>query len=178
MIYCALLRGINVGGKAIIRMAELKVCFEKLGYSEVKTYINSGNVIFSAPQTKTEALAAELETAIESTFSLAVRVLVKTTEQLQAIEAAVPKAWDDPAIRCYILFLWPSIDAESTLENIPLNSAVETAKYVPGAVIHQYDKKNATKSRLNRLNGTPLYQDITIRNLNTVHKLISLSEQQ
>lgn len=178
MTYIALLRGINVGGKATISMAELKVCFEKLGHGDVKTYINSGNVIFSAPKTKTEVLAAGLETAIESTFSLAVRVLVKTAEQLQTIEAAIPKAWDSPDIRCYVLFLWPAVDTKSTLGSIPLNPDIETAKYVSGAVIHKYDKKNATKSRLNRLNGTPLYKDITIRNLNTLHKLVKLSESQ
>lgn len=178
MTYIALLRGINVGGKTIISMAELKVCFEKQGFTDVKTYINSGNVIFSAPKTKTDTLATQLETAIESSFKLPVRVLVKTAEQLRTIEAAVPKAWDDPAIRCYILFLWPSVDAESTQEAIPLNPAIETAKYVSGAVIHKYEKKDATKSRLNRLSGTPLYQDITIRNLNTLHKLVALSEQQ
>lgn len=178
MIYIALLRGINVGGKAIVSMAELKVCFEKQGFTDVKTYINSGNVIFRAPKVDTEALAAQLETAIENSFKLPVRVLVKTAEQLRTIEAAVPKAWDDPTIRCYILFLWPSVDAAATLQTIPLNPTVEKAKYVSGAIIHKYDKKDATKSRLNRLSGTPLYKDITIRNLNTLRKLVKLSEQQ
>ncbi len=178
MIYVALLRGINVGGKAAINMAELKVCFEKLGHTSVKTYINSGNVIFKTPEASTVKLAAQLEKAIESSFKLPVRVLVKTAEELRFIEVAVPKTWDDPAIRCYILFLWPNIDSKAILESIPLNPNIETAKYIPGAVVHKYDKQDATKSRLNRLNGTPLYKDITIRNLNTLHKLVKLSEPQ
>lgn len=175
MIYVALLRGVNVGGKGMVSMADLKVCFEKEGYTDVKTYINSGNILFSAPKSDTQKLATQLEKAIERDTKLHVRVLVKTDQELHKIEAAVPKGWDDPAIRCYVLFLWPASDTAKALETIPTNPAVEQVKYVPGVVLHMYDKKNASKSRLNRLNGTQLYQDITIRNLNTLRKLVELA---
>src|SRR4051812_35439943 len=110
MMYVELLRGVNVGGKAMVSMASLKTCFEDEGFTDVTTYINSGNIIFNAPERDTEKLAEQLEKAIERTTRLAVRVLVKTAPQLQAIANAIPKSWDDPLIRCYVLFLWPTVD--------------------------------------------------------------------
>ncbi len=177
MIYIALLRGVNVGGKGIVSMATLKDCFEAHGFTSVKTYINSGNIMFSAPKTATEKLAEQLEKAIERGTKLHVKVLVKTLDQLQVIASSVPKIADDPAIRCYVLFLWPTADSPSVLQNLPSNPELETLQYVPGAVVHTVAKKDAAKGRLSRVAGTPLYQDITMRNITTVRKLVTLASQ-
>ncbi len=177
-VYIALLRGINVGGKAAVSMATLKTCFEELGYTDVKTYINSGNVIFKAPKTAPEKLAAQLEQAIAKTFSLTVKVLVKAPAELQAIVKNIPDKWvNDAENKCDVLFLWPDIDNPAVLEQIPSNPDVETNSYYPGAVVHRVAKKYATKSRLTRIVGTPMYQSVTIRNINTVRKLIAIAEE-
>src|SRR6478752_82681 len=91
--YTALLRGINVGGKALIPMSDLRECVTELGHAHVTTYIASGNVIFEAPRRSAATLEAELERAIEQRFSLDVKVFVRTPVQLEAVAAAVPKTW-------------------------------------------------------------------------------------
>ena len=64
--YVALLRGINVGGNNIIRMTALKACFETLGFQDVSTYIQSGNVLFSTAESDTVKLTAKIETALSN----------------------------------------------------------------------------------------------------------------
>ena len=59
--HLALLRGINVGGKKLVKMADLRTAFEELGFAEVSTYIASGNVLFRAPRQKRAELAARIE---------------------------------------------------------------------------------------------------------------------
>lgn len=63
MNYVALLRGVNVGGKNKVSMSELKVCFEDLGYQNVSTYINSGNILFTSSKSAA-ALAKEIEATL------------------------------------------------------------------------------------------------------------------
>src|SRR5690625_755079 len=89
--YVALLRGINVGGKNIIPMAELAQCFTAAGYRDVRTYIQSGNVLFRhdpAPGNGVAALEAELEALLEATLQTSVMVVVRTHAQLREIVVA------------------------------------------------------------------------------------------
>jgi uncharacterized protein (DUF1697 family) len=88
-IYMALLRGINVGGKNKIKMAELKALFERLGFSRVQTYINSGNVLFESQENE-ETLLSQIENEIENTFRLSIRVVLRTYNQLVGIIASCP----------------------------------------------------------------------------------------
>jgi uncharacterized protein (DUF1697 family) len=83
-IYIALLRGINVGGKNIIKMAELKRVFEAIGLYEVKTYIQSGNVLFKSDEGE-EALRKKIEHEIEVIFGFSVAVILRTVEELEQI---------------------------------------------------------------------------------------------
>jgi uncharacterized protein (DUF1697 family) len=70
------LRGINVGGRTLVKMADLKNCFENLGFDEVSTYIASGNVLFESDAADTAELATTIEGAIEQRFELPVKVVV------------------------------------------------------------------------------------------------------
>jgi len=83
--YAAFLRGINVGGKNKIKMETLREIFAALGYKNVKTYINSGNVIFETAKTDDDKLAAKIERAIQSEFSLSIKVMVRTISEIQYI---------------------------------------------------------------------------------------------
>ena len=83
--YVALLRGINVGGKNKIPMAELKKGFEELGFEEVKTYLNSGNVIFSSDKEDVEKLKKQIETMINEQFGFEIPVFVIPQERLRDI---------------------------------------------------------------------------------------------
>ena len=177
MTYVALLRGINVGGKNRVEMARLKDVVEGLGYTGVRTYINSGNVHFSTKLRSTRRIAALLEKAIERQFGFAVDVLVVAQEKLSKIVAAIPPKWtNDQATRCDVLFLWDDVDHPSILEELPVRERVDTVRYTPGAVIWQLARKDIDKSRMAKLVGTPLYKRMTIRNCNTARKLLAMME--
>lgn len=83
--YVAFLRGINVGGKNKIKMEILREEFAAQGFKNVRTYINSGNVIFEAPLTDDKTLAAAIEKAIEAEFSLKIKVMVRTISEIEEI---------------------------------------------------------------------------------------------
>src|SRR3954451_14113416 len=78
MQYVVLLRGINVGGNNLIKMTELKACLESRGFRDVTTYIQSGNVLFSAPASKPADLASRIETLLTRTFDYPSSLVLKT----------------------------------------------------------------------------------------------------
>ena len=85
MKYVAFLRGINVGGHNKIKMETLRAIFAALGFSQVKTYINSGNVIFETAETEDDALAARIEKAIEAEFSRKIKVMTRKMTEIRRI---------------------------------------------------------------------------------------------
>ena len=175
MTYVAFLRGINVGGNSIVSMALLKETFAGLGLSGVRTYINSGNVIFSTGASDTRALVARIEKAIEARTRMKIKVLVLSHSALKKIAAAVPRTWvNDQAMRCDVWLLWREVDTRKTLGQLPIDPAIEDVKYTPGAVIWRIDRKNVTRSKMSKVVGTPLYRQLSIRNVNTIRKLNEL----
>jgi uncharacterized protein (DUF1697 family) len=103
--YLAMLRGINVGGHAKVPMAELRATFLDLGYDDVATYIQSGNVLFGASDGAATVHAA-VEAALESRFGLALAVVLRSRAQLGAVVKANPltRAGRDPA-KLHVTFL-------------------------------------------------------------------------
>src|SRR6185369_3549528 len=91
--YLALLRGVNVGGKGLLSMSELKNTLTTDGLSEVRTYINSGNIIFSSAVTDTDKLAALIRSSIEREHKLTVDVAVFSKSDWEQIIAAAPAWW-------------------------------------------------------------------------------------
>lgn len=85
MKYIALLRGINVGGKNKIKMETLREMFAALGFANVKSYINSGNVIFETRKTDDKKLAAKIERAIEKELSLSIKVIIRSIDEIEEI---------------------------------------------------------------------------------------------
>jgi uncharacterized protein (DUF1697 family) len=90
MKYVAFLRGINVGGKNKIKMETLREVCSSLGFSDVKTYINSGNVIFETAKTDEKRLAEKIESAIEKEFGLKIKVIVRSIAEIENIIANNP----------------------------------------------------------------------------------------
>ena len=175
MRYVALLRGVNVGGNGKVDMRELASVFEAAGLSRVKTYINSGNVLFDFDGADRDALTHDLEAAIEGRFGAAIRVLVKSQPEVASIVAALPDDWtNDDAMKCDVFFLWPSVDSPGIVDELPYDPAIDDVRYTPGAVLRSVARENAAKSKLTRISGTPLYQAMTIRNCNTARRLLAL----
>jgi uncharacterized protein (DUF1697 family) len=173
--YAALLRGINVGGKALIPMAALRECVEGVGHADVSTYIASGNVIFDAPRRSAASLEAELERAIERRFELPVKVFVRTGAQLDAVAKAVPKKWVGNAeLRCNGIFLAREIDRASIVDELAPKDGLEEVVYVKGTLLWAANVASLQRSSMVKLSRSPLYKQMTVRNLNTTLKLREL----
>lgn len=176
MVYVALLRGINVGGKSKVDMKQLKSCFESLGLENVLTYINSGNIIFTSPK-KAPELVRALEHAIEKDFGFHIKVLIRDAANIAAVCKALPAKWvNDSTMKCDVMFLWEHYDNAKTLDDMVIKPDIDDVKYVTGAILWRVDKPNVTRSGLLRVIGTDLYKHMTIRNCNTVRKLHQLMQ--
>jgi len=175
MQYVALLRGINVGGKNKVVMQELKACFEKLGFEQVLTYINSGNIIFSTNEPEA-GLVAKIETCIKANLGLDIPVVVRSQKQIADVVHALPEAWvNNSEVRTDVLFLWPEADYPEVVQGIKTNPDLDELKYVPGALIwHVNDRAQITKSKMRGFIGSRVYKLMTARNANTTRKLAEL----
>ena len=91
--YIAFLRGVNISGKNKVPMEELKKGFEEMGFSEVRTYLNSGNVIFSSDEGGMEGFTNQIETMIQRLFGIDIPVFVISKETLEDILAHAPDWW-------------------------------------------------------------------------------------
>lgn len=177
MRYAALLRGINVGGTNKVEMKVLRTIFEAAGMTSVKTYINSGNVVFSTEAGDRTRLTTVLEEAIARHFGFPVSLLLLDGDQVRSIAEAIPESWtNDDSMKCDVLYLWEDADRPAVLDQLALASGIADVVDIPGAIIHRIDRENATRSRLPNLVGTPLYKRMTIRNCNTARKLLELVE--
>lgn len=172
--YVALLRGINVGGKTKVEMAKLRVCFEQQKFSNVQTYINSGNVIFDSTKSESEVIKI-IENILKTSFGFDLKVVVRNFNQIKDLTANIPKTWvNDTAMRTDVIFLRPEIDNKDILNKIDIKPDIENIIYIPGAVVWNIDRKNVTRGSIVKLINTDLYSDMTIRNVNTVRKLAEL----
>ncbi|MFN2525135.1 MAG: DUF1697 domain-containing protein [Actinomycetota bacterium] len=177
MVYLALLRGINVGGRNKVEMKALKAVFEKAGMSDVRTYINSGNVIFSSSARGKRRLAQVLERAIARHFGFNVDVLVRDLTSMRAVVKALPKDWkNDQTTRCYVMFLWDDVARPSVVKQLQIKPEIEDVRYASGALLWRVGQKDVTRSGMMRVAGMPLYKRMTIRNCNTTRNLLELME--
>lgn len=173
-----MLRGINVGGKSLIKMAELRLCLEEAELKEVTTYIQSGNVLFKSAETDTGKLANKIEKALAKAFDYKSWVLLKSSDQMQAITKAAPRGFGDkPAEYRYdVIFLQEPLTSAEAMQGIDLKDGVDEVAMGKDVLYLSRLTARATQSRLSRIVGTPMYQNMTIRNWNTTVKLADLLE--
>ncbi|EMY62763.1 DUF1697 domain-containing protein [Leptospira terpstrae] len=171
MKYIALFRGINVGGNRKVEMKKLKGLFESLGYTEVSTYINSGNILFES-DLDTKSVLTKITKTFEKTFDFEIPTLVKTEKEMKKIADAIPKDWqNDPTQRTDIAYLFPEIDSKKIIEELPFKKEFVDVRYTKGAIIWNIKKVNVNKSNLAKLISHKLYKSMTIRNVNTARFL-------
>src|SRR5690625_978152 len=168
MIYVALLRGINVGGKNKIEMNVLKQTFEKISMKSVVTYLNTGNIIFIHDDTSIMEITHILEKAIYKDFGLKIKIVVRTLDDFKIIMDSLPELWkNDKHMKSDVLFLWDEIDNEVLLDELFIKSEIDTVKYVTGAILWSVDRENVTKS------GMITLLDRKSTRLNSSHVAIS-----
>src|SRR5690606_28280010 len=127
--YLALLRGINVGGKNLIKMTALKACFEAGGFSDVITYIQSGNVLFESADTKRNQLAKRVESMLSRTFGYEASVVLRSRKQLQAIVTKAPAGFGarPKAYRYDVIFLKEPLTAKLAMQSVRVKPGVDEA---------------------------------------------------
>ncbi|PVV83769.1 DUF1697 domain-containing protein [Dehalogenimonas alkenigignens] len=177
MRYVALLRGINVGGKNIVPMAGLRTSLEEMGFSNVSTYIASGNVILESDKSADE-IKVQLEKTLPERFELdndLIKVLVLTRTQLQAIVDNKPEDFGEQPEKYHsdALFLM-GIDSASVIPLFNPREGVDKVWPGDGVIYSQRLSSQRTKSRLNAIMALPAYKSMTIRNWNTTTKLLDL----
>ncbi|MFF9508557.1 DUF1697 domain-containing protein [Streptomyces sp. NPDC014724] len=176
--YAALLRGINVSGHKKVPMAELRTLLTELGHGDVRTHLQSGNAVFSSASDDEDALAAELEQAIEKRFGFPVPCLVRDGRYLAAVAAACPFPADELEGRqLHITYYGQPVDADRF-------AGIDAAAFHPeefrlgdrALFLYTPDGLGRSKlaealSRLARNKGVIA----TSRNWNTVVKLVEMT---
>jgi uncharacterized protein (DUF1697 family) len=174
--YVALLRGINVGGRNPIRMTALRSCFLDHGFADVSTYIQSGNVVFSARREARPALVARIERMLAESFVYEASVVVKSAREMRTVVTGAPERFgtDPSRYRYDVLFLKPPLTARSAIHEVPIKDGVDEAAAGNGVLYFSRLTSRATQSRLSRIAAMPIYRNLTIRNWNTTTRLADL----
>lgn len=177
--YLALLRGINVGGNNIIPKDDLRSCFEALGFERVRTYIQSGNVLFRSDETNVGDLTAAIEGALSSRFSYPAQAVVLSRRRYASAVRAAPEGWGtDDSMRHNALFTLRGITPRRVLSQLPEPKAeIEAVAVGTGVLFWSAAKAHVTRATMSRLPGSPVYRHVTIRNHNTVYKLLELFDE-
>lgn len=174
--FLALLRGINVGGHNVIAKDDLRACFQDLGFTNVRTYIQSGNVLFHSGDTDLKALTARIEWALSDRFSYPAQAVVLSHKRYAAVVRAAPQGWgSDERQKHYALLTLPGITPKRVLAQLPPPRAdVETVTAGPGVVFWSISKEHQAQTTYAKLPAASVYRQLTIRNHNTVIKLLEL----
>lgn len=182
MRYLALLRGINVGGKNRVDMPRLRESFDRLGYTDVVTYINSGNVVFTAGDDASgdhAGLVTAIEAELAADFGFPIRTLVLDRDTIAGVVAELPPSWvNDNVMKCDAMFLWDEVAGPDALERLTIRPGIDDVKYVNSTILWRIDRTNQSRSGQQKLAGTFVYRHMTIRNCNTLRKLAQLVAEE
>ncbi len=176
--YIAFLRGINISGKNKVPMAELKQGFERLDYAEVRTYLNSGNVIFSSNEADTIKTTSRIEEMIKNQFSLDIPVFVISKEELEDILYHAPDWWGDESKEIYdnLIFIMPPATFKDVYNGIgePKEGLEKIMEYKE-TVFWSFSRKDYQKTNWwSKTASANTGSKLTIRTANTVKKIVGM----
>ncbi len=175
--YLVLFRGINVGGKNKVPMAELRACLESLGFSDVTTYIASGNAVITSDKAP-DTIKTLIETALPKAFVLdsdLIKVLILSQQQLAAIVKNKPDGFGDEPNKYHSDALFTiDVSAGDVMPIFNPRDGVDKIWQGKGVIYSQRLSAERTKSRLSIIAMSPLYKSLTIRSWNTTIKLLDL----
>lgn len=173
--YVGLLRGINVGGRNKVLMADLRAAFTAHGCTDVETYIQSGNVVFASDHPR-DSLEGSLEAVLGDRFGIELTVVVRTHRQLRDVVAKAPAGFgaSPETYHSDVVFLKAPLTASKAMQVVELRDGVDRAW--PGAGVVYFSRLSArrTESRMSRIVGTPEYRRMTIRNWATTTRLLGM----
>lgn len=178
--FLALLRGVNVGGQNVISKSELARCFEELGFTGVRTYIQSGNVLFRAGETRVAELTRAVEQRLTERLGQPVRAVVFPRTRYRAAVRAAPAGWGrDDDRKHNALFTLRGTTPRRAVSELPfLKPDIESLAIGPGVVFWSISKAHQTRTTWMKLAATPVYRQVTVRNHRTVLRLLELFEDR
>lgn len=174
--YVAFHRAINVSGTKIIKMVHLKQMFEDMGFKNVATYIQSGNVYFETAKNSNDALSKKIEKHLQKELGYEVETMVRTIDELQTIADKDPykKTEDDGNAVVYIGFLSDEPAREQKELLLTFNSEIDECT-IEGKEIYILRYRDRGKARFeNKLVESKLKVKCTTRNRKTLYKLLEL----
>jgi uncharacterized protein (DUF1697 family) len=175
--YLVLLRGINVGGKNIIKMNELKDLFEKLNFSGVNTYIQSGNVIINDYETDKNKLIEIIEKALFKKIKNKITSVILTFKEMKQIVIKKPEGFGEDNDNKYdVIYLMESLNVKDAIKEIKTREGVDKLYAGEKVIYISRSIEYLSKSYFSKILETPIYKNITIRNWNTTKKLYELME--
>ena len=173
--YVALLRGINVGGKNLIKMDALCSEFEKAGFQSVKTYIQSGNVIFQSGLTDKVEVEKKIEKFLSATFKYQARALVRSEKDIKNTINHFPVIFKNTEWKHNVIFLSDIIDSKKILQKLETKKEIEENSYYKGVLFWSAKMDKITRSNMLKLSSKKeYYQEMTVRNINTTRKILEL----
>lgn len=176
--YIALLRGINISGKNKIAMSELKKGFAELGFAEVTTYLNSGNVIFSSDVDDKSVLSNKIKAMIKDRFDLEIPVFIVWQENLKELLANAPDWWGDDNKEIYdnLIFIMPPLSYEEIYDEIGNPKAEYEKVYnYKNVIFWSFSRKDYQKTNWwSKTASSNISGKITIRTANTVRKIAGM----
>ena len=177
--YVALLRAINLGAVNKISMPALRTMFEDLGHKDVRTYVQSGNVVFDAPRTTPKKLARQIEEGVSTTFGHDISVIIRNGSGLERVATGNPFAAEGvPAMSLHVIFLAERAPA-SAIKSLDPDKWIPDKFEVRGSEIYLFLPNGMGKSKMSiaffeKKLGIPS----TARNWNTVNKLREMVEEE
>lgn len=178
-VYISLLRGINVGGRRLIKMAELRALYEALGFGQARTLLQSGNVIFRSEDEEASQIVQRIEAGIQERFGFDVAVMLRSADELaHAIDAApFPQVQKDDPKKLLVMFLRQAPRPEAIAALHEQYNGVE-AIVVQGRAAYLYYVHGIGRSKLTAAVLEKHLQTVgTARNWNTVMKLRALAAE-
>jgi len=174
--HVVLIRGINVGGKNPVPMAQLRDALARRGYGAVSTYIQSGNVLLAAPGAYEEKVSADVEAVLNDSFGVTSVVLTLSAQSLRSAVADAPDGFGSaPDVYHYdVAFLLPGTTGEQALPAFAIREGVDTAWAGADVVYFRRLSAERTRSRLSSVMSSPLYKKMTVRNWRTCTTLVGM----
>ena len=174
--YLVLLRGINVGGKNLLKMNDLVELFKSMGFTDVKTYIQSGNIIFKDFEKDRLKIKEKIEKALSQKMNMDIKVLIITFSEIKNIVDNKPNGFgeENKKYKYDVIFLIEPLTTKAMLKELTVKEGID--EIYEGKKVF-YIKRNIEKltgSYIKKIIKTEMWKYITIRNWNTTKKLYEL----